>query len=127
MDLWRDANATNVPSPMPALDVRRLVEDFADRLATVDLPALPAERRAAATAFAGRRFAALPSPMRAGVSVVAVAVAGAGRILGGRSVARLLASHRLPLVGDYVRLVRALTTAYVWEIWPSTAADGAVR
>ncbi len=109
------------------MNVRRLVEDFADRLAAVDLPALPAERRAAASAFAGRRFAVLPSPMHAGVSVIAMAVAVAGRIAGGRTVARLLAHHRLPLVGDYVRFVRALTTAYVWETWPSTAADGAIR
>jgi hypothetical protein len=56
-----------------------------------------------------------------------MAVALAGRIAGDRIVARLLAHHRLPLVGDYVRFVRALTTAYVWESWPSTAADGAIR
>jgi hypothetical protein len=109
------------------MNVRRLVVDFADRVAAVDLPALPAERRAAASAFAGRRYAVLPSPVRAGVSVVAIAVAVAGRIAGGRSVARLLARHRLPVVGDYVRFVRALTTAYVWETWPATAADGAMR
>jgi hypothetical protein len=109
------------------MNVRPLVEDFADRLAAVDLPALPAERRAAASAFAGRRYAVLPSPMRAGVSVVAVAVAIAVRLAGGRTVARLLAHHPLPVVGDYVRFVRALTTAYVWETWPSTAADGAIR
>jgi hypothetical protein len=112
---------------MLAVNVRRLVEDFADRLAAVDLPALPAERRAAASAFAGRRYAGLPSPMRAGVSVVAIAVALAGRLAGGRGTARLLARHPLPVVGDYVRFVRALTTAYVWETWPSTAADGATR
>jgi hypothetical protein len=65
--------------------------------------------------------------MRAGVSVVAIAVALAGRLAGGRGTARLLARHPLPVVGDYVRFVRALTTAYVWETWPSTAADGATR
>ena len=112
---------------MPALNVRRLVEGFADRLAAVDFPALPSERRAAASAFAGRRYAGLPSPMRAGVSVVAIAVALAGRLAGGRGTARLLARYPLPIVGDYVRFVRALTTAYVWETWPSTAADGATR
>jgi hypothetical protein len=112
---------------MPAVAVRRLVEDFAERLAAVDLPALPAERRAAASAFAGRRYAGLPSPIRAGVSVVALTVAVASRLAGGRTVARMLARHPLPVVGDYVRFVRALTMAYVWETWPSTAADGATR
>jgi hypothetical protein len=112
---------------MPAVNARRLVEDFADRLAAVDLPALPAERRAAASAFAGRRYAGLPTPMRAGVTVVAVAVAVAGRVAGCCTIARTLAHHPLPVVGDYVRLVRALTTAYVWETWPTTAADGTAR
>jgi hypothetical protein len=109
------------------MTVRRLVEEFADRLATVDLPALPTERRAEASTFAGRRYTALPSPMRTGVGVVAIAVAAAGRLAGGGRVVRLLARHELPVVGDYVRLVRSLTTAYVWETWPSTAADGAIR
>jgi hypothetical protein len=112
---------------MPEVNFRRLVEGFADRLATVDLPALPPERRAAASAFAGRRYSVLPSPMRTGVTVVAIAVATASRLAGGGRIARLLARHELPVLGDYVRLVRSLTTAYVWETWPTTAADGAIR
>ena len=105
----------------------RLVEEFTDRLLVVDLPRLPAERRDQTVAFAGRRVAVLPSPMRLGISVVALSVAGASRVAGRARVARFLASHRLPALGDYVRLVRSLTYAYVWETWPATAADGAPR
>jgi hypothetical protein len=47
--------------------------------------------------------------------------------VGRRRVVRLLAARPLPVVGDYVRLVRSLTYAYVWETWPATAADGAAR
>jgi hypothetical protein len=112
---------------MPALPFRRFVEEFTDRLVAVDLPALPAERRLQVSNFAGRRYAALSSPLRAAVSVVAVAVAGAGRLVGGVRLTRFLARHPLPVFGDYVRLVRSLTVAYVWETWPSTATDGAVR
>jgi hypothetical protein len=112
---------------MPTSRVNRLVEEFGERLLTVDLPALPAERRAAAAAFAGQRAAMLPSPMLLGVTVVGSGVSVAGRLLGRGRVARVLARCPLPVVGDYPRLVRALTYAYVWETWPSTAADGAPR
>jgi hypothetical protein len=111
----------------PPVPLARLVEDFGERLLVVDLPALTAERRGEAVAFAGRRVATLPSPMRAGVTVVAVLVAAAGRLAGPGRVIRLLAERPLPVLGDYVRLVRSLTYAYVWERWPSTAADGASR
>lgn len=105
----------------------RLVEEFSDRLLAVDLPSLPAERRRETVAFAGRRVAALPSPMRVGISVLAVVVVGAGRLVGLARVTRLLAARPLPGLGDYVRFVRSLTYAYVWETWPATAADGAPR
>jgi hypothetical protein len=104
-----------------------LVEEFSDRLLALDLPGLPAPRRGETAAFARRRMATLPSPMRMGITVVALAVAGIGRLAGRNRVTRLLATHHLPVVGDYVRLVRSLTYAYVWETWPSTAADGASR
>ena len=105
----------------------RLVEEFADRLLVVDLPRLPDERRHATVAFTGRRVAVLPSPMRLGISAVALAVDGAGRVAGRARVTRFLAGHPLPALGDYVRLVRSLAYAYVWEAWPSTASDGAPR
>jgi hypothetical protein len=114
----------NPRSPIP---LARLVEEFSDRLLTVDLPRLPDERRSETVAFTGRRIATLPSPMRAGLTVVALAVATAQQLAGGSRVARLLAGRPLPVVGDYVRLVRSLSYAYVWETWPATAADGAAR
>ena len=109
-------------SPFP-LDT--FVEEFSDRLLAIDLPALPAERRNQAVQFASRRIATLPSPMRSGIAVVAVAVAGAGRLAGRRRVVGLLATRPVPVFGDYVRLVRSLSYAYVWETWPATAANGA--
>jgi hypothetical protein len=109
------------------MPLARLVEDFSDRLLAVDLPRLPIVRRDETVAFATRRVAALPSPMRAGLIAVAVAVAIAQRIAGRTRVVRVLAGRPLPLVGDYVRLIRSLSYAYVWETWPATAADGAAR
>jgi hypothetical protein len=114
----------NPRSPFP---LARLVEEFSDRLLAVDLPRLPAERRGEAVAFIARRITGLPSPMRTGLAVVVVAVAAAQRIAGCARVVRVLAGRPLPLVGDYVRLVRSLSYAYVWETWPSTAANGDAR
>ena len=108
--------------PVP---LTRLVEQFADRLLAVDLPALTPERRAKAVSFTGGRIATLPSPMRFGLTIVAFVVAGGARLVGLARVARLLAGRPLPVVGDYVRLVRSLAYTYVWETWPSTGPDGA--
>jgi hypothetical protein len=110
------------PVPLP-----RLVEEFADRLLVVDLPALTADRRGDAVAFTGSRIAGLPSPMRFVIALVAIVVAAVGRLAGIARVARFLAARPIPVVGDYVRLVRSLAYTYVWETWPSTAADGASR
>ncbi len=102
----------------------RLVAAFSDEVIVHDLPALPAERRAEVVAFAGRRIDGLPSPMRLGVGVVAVIVGAIARVVGTRRVVRLLARRPLPVLGDYVRLVRSLGYAYVWETWPATRPDG---
>jgi hypothetical protein len=102
----------------------RLIATFSDEVIAHDLPALPAERRAEVVGFAGRRIAGLPSPMKLGVGVVAVVVGVAGRLIGLSRLVRLLAARPLPVVGDYVRLVRSLGYAYVWETWPATGADG---
>ena len=90
-----------------------------------DLPDLPADRRAAVVEFVGRRIRALPSPMRLGVGMVSLVVAGAGRLVGLDRVVGVLATRPLPVLGDYVRLVRSLAYAYVWETWPATAPLGA--
>jgi hypothetical protein len=101
------------------------VEPFCHHLLVVDLPALPPERRAATVGFAASRARTLPTPMRIGVGLVAGVVGTAGAVAGPGPVARLLARRPLPVVGDYVRLLRSLCFAYVWETWPDTAADGA--
>jgi hypothetical protein len=108
----------------PAFGVAGHVAAFCDEVLVHDLPDLPAERRAEVVAFAGRRIRGLPSPMRIGVGAVAVAVAAAGRVVGLARLVRLLAARPLPVLGEYVRLVRSLGYAYVWETWPATTPTG---
>jgi hypothetical protein len=62
--------------------------------------------------------------MRLAVGAVALTVGGVGRVVGAHRVAALLAGHPLPIAGEYVRLVRSLAYAYIWERWPDTAATG---
>ena len=109
---------TTLPSPM------WMFAEFCDRLVAHDLPDLPPERRSDVVAFAGRRVDHLPSPMRVGVGVVAAVVGALGRVVGQGRVARLLARHPVPVFGEYVRLVRSLAYAYVWDTWPDTSVTG---
>jgi hypothetical protein len=109
---------------MPTLPSPRAVAEFSDRLLAHDLPGLPTDRRAEVVDFAARRIAALPSPMRLGVGVVAATTSGFGRLAGPSRVVRFAARRPLPVLGEYVRLVRSLAYAYVWETWPDTAPDG---
>lgn len=97
---------------------------FSDRVLARDLPDLTGDRRAETVAFVERRIASMPSPMRTGVALVAVVVEGLGRLLGRDRLAGLLAARPLPVAGDYVRLVRSLSYAYVWETWPDTTPTG---
>ncbi len=110
--------------PMPTFPPRGLIAEFCDELVAHDLPDLPTERRADVVAFAGRRLAGLPSPLRLGVGVVAGAVGAVSRVAGGRRTVGVLARRPLPLFGEYVRLVRSLAYAYVWETWPDTTSTG---
>lgn len=112
---------------MQARNPLPLIAEFSDAVLAADLPALPADRRTQTVAFTQRRIEGLPSPMRLGVGFVAVVVGVLGRIVGTRRVAHLLVRRSLPMVGDYVRLIRSLGYAFIWETWPSTAADGAPR
>jgi hypothetical protein len=109
---------------MTTFPPRGLVAEFCDGVVAHDLPELPAERRRAVVEFAGRRIAGLPSPMKLAVGAVAGAVGGVGRIAGTTRIAGLLADHPMPVTGEYVRLVRSLAYAYVWETWPNTSATG---
>ena len=110
---------------MPSFPPPGPIAAFCDRLVAHDLPDLPEERRATVVAFAGRRIAALPSPMRLGVGVVALAVDGVGRLTGRRRLTSFLAGHPIPVLGEYVRLVRSLALAHVWDTWPDTSPTGA--
>jgi hypothetical protein len=99
------------------------VARFASCLVAHDLPRLPEERRARTVAYATRQITGMPAPMAAAVAVVAPVADGVARLGGARAV-RFVARAPLPLLGDYVRLVRSLVTAYVWDTWPSTRSDG---
>jgi hypothetical protein len=109
---------------MPTFPPRGLVAEFCEQVVAHDLPDLPPDRRGATVAFATRRIAGLPSPMKVAVGLVALAVGGVARAAGTRRVVRLLANRPLPVAGEYVRLVRSLTYAYVWEMWPDTSPSG---
>ena len=110
---------------MPSFPPAGLVAAFCDGLVLHDLPDLPESRRAEVVAFAGRRIAAMPGPMRLGVGVVSVAVDACGRVVGRRRLTMYLARHPLPVAGEYVRLVRSLVVARVWDTWPDTSPTGA--
>ncbi|MBI5087508.1 MAG: hypothetical protein HZB15_01175 [Actinobacteria bacterium] len=102
-----------------------LVAPFAEQLLRLDLPRLDDARRREATAFAVRRVAGMPGVVRSGVLAVALPIRLAlATPLAGATV-RFLARRSLPLVGEYVRLVRSLGYAYIWETWPDTRPDGA--
>lgn len=101
-----------------------LVAEFSDRVIATDLPALQVARRAEVVAFTERRIDGLPTPMKLGVGAVALFVGGLGRVVGPNRLVAFIAGRPLPVLGDYVRLIRSLAYAYVWENWPSTAPDG---
>lgn len=97
---------------------------FSDRVLANDLPDLDVDQRAEVVAFVQRRVAGMPSPMRVGVGLVAAIVGVSGRLIGADRAVRLVGARPLPLLGEYVRLVRSLGYAYVWETWPDTTATG---
>ena len=73
--------------------------------------------------FAGRRVDGLPSPFRLGVTAVAMLVRLL-TVVGRDAAVRVLATRPLPLLGEYVRMLRSLGYAFVWERWPDTRPDG---
>ena len=109
---------------MSTFPPRGLVAAFSTQVLAHDLPDLPADRRQATVAFAVRRVAGLPSPMKVAVGLVAVLVGGIARVVGLPRLVALLADRPLPAAGEYVRLVRSLTYAYIWETWPDTSSSG---
>ncbi len=101
-----------------------LVGPFAVRLLALDFPALDPSRRDQAIAFTVRRVDGLPSVMRFGVIVIAGVFRGMLAVPGSETILRFFARTPLPLVGEYVRLVRSLGYAYIFETWPDTRPDG---
>jgi hypothetical protein len=105
---------------------RALVRPFAQRLLRVDLPALNSSQRDEVSDFAVHRVDELPSVLRIGVILIAVPLRGLIAIPGSDRTLAWLIHHPLPLVGEYVRMVRSLAYTYIWEHWPHTLPDGAV-
>ena len=66
------------PSRTRAFPPPGSIARFSDHVVANDLPALPADRRAETVAFAGRRIAMLPSPIKLGVGATAILVDGLG-------------------------------------------------
>lgn len=103
---------------------RALVRPFTRQLLDVDLPGLTATQRDEVADFTVERVDDLPSVLRVGVTLIAapmrlvIALPGANRLLA------WLIRHPLPLVGEYVRMVRSLAYTYVWENWPESLPDG---
>ncbi|CAN5553804.1 MAG: hypothetical protein H0V69_00555 [Acidimicrobiia bacterium] len=106
------------------LRVRIPAGKFAEQLLRHDLPGLSDEQRRQTLAFMESRLRVLPSPMTVGVGAVAGVVGALCAVIGHRRVVGVLARRALPVVRDYVRLLRSLSFAYVWETWPGTAPDG---
>ncbi len=101
-----------------------VVGPFADRLLALDLPDLPTDRREQAVEFVARRVDGLPSIMHLGVMILGAGFRLALALTGDR-VVRLASRLSLPLLGEYVRMIRSLGYAYVWETWPDTSPTGA--
>ncbi len=101
-----------------------LVGPFADRLLALDFPALEPARREQAIAFAIRRVDGLPSVMNVGVVLIAMLFRIVLALPGNDAMLRFFARTPLPLLGEYVRLVRSLGYAYIFETWPDTRPDG---
>lgn len=111
---------------MAGFSSRGLVSPFAQRLLSVDLPGLSPAQRDEVTDFAVRRVDVMPSALRIGVTCIAVPMRGLAALpSSGRMIAWLI-QHPLPLVGEYVRMVRSLAYTYVWEHWPNAQPDGTV-
>lgn len=98
---------------------------FADDLIARELPDLAASRRAETVAFVCRRVRSLPSPLLVGVTLLAVGVGVARRVVSADRVTSVLQTTRLPFVGELSRLVRSLGFTFIWETWPDTTPTGA--
>ena len=89
---------------------------LADEIIARDLPELRADQRAAAVRMVLEAVAQLPDSVRPGVSVASFAVRAVRRWPGSRG-----GAVALPVLRDYVRLVRGLSVAAACEVSPERA------
>lgn len=99
-----------------------VVAPFAEGVIAADLPALGQDRRRATVEFVIHRIDTMPSVTRLGVLLVATVVRVALVALPVSTCMRLIGP--VPLAGEYLRLIRSLSIAYVFETWPGTGHDG---
>ena len=109
---------------LPALVIRS-IETFARFLGERELPGLSPGKRDEIVAFVVARCLGLPSITRFGVAGISLGFGGLFHLPRGRWVLGWLCDHPLPLLGEYPRLIRSLTFAYVFETWPESHANGA--
>jgi hypothetical protein len=102
-----------------------IVAPFADRLLAVDLPELPTEHRERTVAFICRRVDGLPSVMYLGVMFIALLHRAVLVLPGSDRFVRLMGSIVVPILSEYVRMLRSLGYAFIWETWPDTSPVGA--
>ena len=107
--------------PVPVI---RSIESFARYLAGRELPGLRSTQCDAIVPFVSTRCAGLPSVMRFGVAVISVIFGVLLKVPGGHNIVAWLCDHPLPILGEYPRLIRSLTFAFVFETWPDTQVDG---
>ncbi len=90
-----------------------------------DLPDLDNDRLDEVTAFVERRIDQLVGPAGFGVRLVRMLMSALLAPPWRRFTLPVLTSIALPGFGDFVRLVRSLGYAYIWELWPDTSPEGA--
>jgi hypothetical protein len=94
-------------------------------LLLAELPDLPTHSRTETVSFVCRRAGQIPSPLRLGVTALAVAIGVAERVTETERIDGFLRRTSLPLLGELARMVRSLGFTFVWETWPHTSPSGA--
>ena len=106
-----------------APSLHSLVHSTAVTILQHDLPGLPEAVTQEVATFTVRRLGVLATHMRLGVAAIALFVRLFASIAGQPRLLWLSKTH-LPLLGEYFRLIRSLSYAYIWEKWPDTRSDG---
>ncbi len=106
-----------------APSLHSLVHPTACTVLRHDLPGLPETVAHEVATFTVRRLSVLAAHMRLGIAVIALLVRLFASIAGQPRLLWLSKTH-LPLLGEYFRLIRSLSYAYIWEKWPDTRSDG---